>query len=598
MPAYRAPLRDITYVLETLLDAPSHYAGLQGCETVTPDLLSAIIDGGCKFAENVAAPINATGDEQGCHFHDGQVTTPPGFAEAFRQYAADGWQSLGIPTEWGGQGIPSSVGMVVGEMCGSANWALNMYAGLANAPITCLLHSPNDALKTRFLPKLVTGEWGGTMCLTEAHCGSDVGLLRTKAVKQADGTYKLSGTKIFISGGEQDITPNIIHAVLARVEGAPKGTKGISLFIVPKFIVGDDGSLGERNAVHCGSIEKKMGNKGNATCVMNFDGATGYLLGEENRGLEIMFNMMNTARIGTALQGVSLAQLSYQGAVAYAKDRLQMRSLTGVKNEQGEADPIIVHPDVRRMLMTQKAFVEGHRAFVYWLGQLVDTTKYGNETDAQAAEDLLGLLTPIAKAFCTETAVEVTNIGIQVFGGHGYIHEHGMEQIVRDCRISTIWEGTTGIQALDLIGRKVMGSGGKLLRNFTRVIHKFCEAHKENADMAVFCTALTDLNKQWGELTTTIGERTMQNADELGAASVDYAMYSGYIVLGYLWARMAHIALEKMAAGEDADGFHAAKLTTAQFYFARLLPRTGMHAAAALAGSNTVMTLHADAFQF
>lgn len=598
MHAYRAPLRDMFYVLNDLLDAPAHYASLQGCETVTPDLLAAIIDGGCQFAENVAAPINATGDEQGCHFQNGQVTTPAGFKEAFHQYARDGWQSLGIPTEWGGQGIPSSVGMVVGEMCGSANWALNMYAGLANAPITCLLHSPNEALKARFLPKLTTGEWGGTMCLTEAHCGSDVGLLRTKAVRQADGSYALTGAKIFISGGEQDITPNIIHAVLARIEGAPKGTKGISLFIVPKFLVNEDGSLGDRNAVHCGSIEKKMGNKGNATCVMNFDGATGYLLGEENHGLEIMFNMMNTARIGTALQGVSLAQLSYQGALAYAKDRLQMRSLTGKKNEQGEADPIIVHPDVRRMLLTQKAFVEGQRAFVYWLGHLVDTTKFGNEADAKAADDLLGFLTPIAKAFCTETAIEVTNLGIQVFGGHGYIHEHGMEQIARDCRIAAIWEGTTGIQALDLIGRKVMGSGGQLLRNFTKLVHKFCEANKDQTDMAPFCTALSDLNTQWGEITMQIGERAMKNADEVGAAAVDYTLYSGYIVLGYLWARMAKLALDNIAAGNDADGFHAAKLATAQFYFARLLPRTSSHATAALAGSDSLMTLPTEAFQF
>jgi hypothetical protein len=341
-----------------------------------------------------------------------------------------------------------------------------------------------------------------------------------------------------------------------------------------------------------------MGNKGNATCVMNFDGATGFLLGTENHGLEIMFNIMNTARIGTALQGMTLSQLSYQGALAYARERLQMRALTGIKNTAGEADPIIVHPDVRRMLMTQKAFVEGHRAFIYWLAQLVDSTKYGNEADAKTADDLLSFLTPIAKAFCTETAIEVTNIGIQVFGGHGYIHEHGMEQVVRDCRISSIWEGTTGIQALDLIGRKVMGSSGALLRNFTKVMHKFCEAQADCPDMATFCTPLADLNKQWGELTMKIGERAMENADEVGAASVDYTMYSGYVVLGYMWAQMARLALDKIASGEDRDGFHAAKLATARFYFTRLLPRANMHATAALAGADTVMALDTEAFAF
>ena len=598
MLTYRAPLRDIHFVLDELLDAPAHYARLQGCEEVAPDLLAAIIDSGAKFAENVAAPLNAIGDEQGCKFDNGKVITPPGFKEAFQQYGAAGWSALGIPAELGGQGLPTSVGMCVNEMIGGANWALNMYAGLANAPVTCLMHGGNENMQTTYLPKLISGEWGGTMCLTEAHCGSDVGLLRTKAVKNTDGSYTITGNKIFISGGEQDITPNIIHAVLARIEGAPKGTKGISLFIVPKLMVKSDGSLGERNAVHCGSIEKKMGNKGNATCVMNFDGAKGFLLGEENRGLEIMFNIMNTARIGTAMQGMTLAQLSFQGAVAYARDRLQMRSLTGAKNPDGEADPIIVHPDVRRMLMTQKAFVEGQRAFIYWLAQLVDLTKHGSESDAKSAEDLLGLLTPIAKAFCTETAVEVANIGIQVFGGHGYIHEHGMEQVVRDVRIATIWEGTTGIQALDLIGRKVMGSSGALLRNVTKLIHKFCEAQKEVSDMAQFSVPLSELNAQWGELTMKVGERAMENAEEVGAASVDYTMYSGYIIIGFMWAQMANLAMAKIAEGKDGDGFYAAKVATARFYFTRILPRAGVHYAAALAGAETVIALNEKQFVF
>ncbi len=597
MPEYRAPLRDMQFVLNELLDSNSHYARLQGCEEVGEDLLAAILEGGAKFAENIAAPLNKLGDEVGCKFENGQVTTPPGFKEAFAQYGADGWQALSIPAAEGGQGLPGSIGSVVNEMVGGANWAFSMYAGLANAPVTCLLNGGTEAQKATYLPRLISGEWAGTMCLTEAHCGSDVGMIRTKAVKNADGSYAITGTKIFISGGEQDMTPNIIHAVLARVEDAPKGTKGISLFIVPKVMLNADGSLGAQNSVHCGSIEKKMGNKGSATCVMNFDGATGFLLGEENRGLEIMFTIMNTARLGTAMQGMTLGQLSYQGAVAYARERLQMRSLTGPKNPDGEADPIIVHPDVRRMLMTQKALVEGQRALIYWLSQQVDLTKYGSEEEAKAAEDLLGLLTPVAKAFCTETAIEVTNIGIQVFGGHGYIHEHGMEQVARDCRISAIWEGTTGIQALDLIGRKVMGSGGALLRNFTKIVHKFCEANKDDADMAQFCGPLAELNKQWGELTMKIGERAMENAEEVGAASVDYTMYSGYIALAYMWAQMAKVAQQKMAAG-DSSSFYKAKLVTAQFYFSRLLPRTKAHFDAALAGAGSVMALTEEEFLF
>ena len=364
MPQYRAPLRDIQFVLNDLLDI-THYQNLQGCETVNQDEVHAILDSGAKFAEEVLAPLNKIGDEHGCHFENGKVSIPPGFAEAFHQFCADGWQGFGVPVAHGGQGLPGSLGVATNEMMGAANWAWTMYPGLAHAPVTCLLHGGSPEQQALYLPKLVTGEWAGTMCLTEAHCGSDVGLLRTKAVKQADGSYKISGTKIFISAGEHGMTKNIVHAVLARVEGAPKGTKGISLFIVPKFQINADGTLGAANNVHCGSIEKKMGLKGSATCVMNFDGSSGVLLGEENRGLEIMFNMMNSARLGTALQGLALGEASFQGALKYARERLQMRSLTGKKNPEGEADPIIVHPDVRRMLMTQKSIVEGQRAFLY-----------------------------------------------------------------------------------------------------------------------------------------------------------------------------------------------------------------------------------------
>lgn len=598
MPDYSAPLRDMKFVLNELLDSESHYQSLNNCEELSPDLLDAIIDSGAKFAENIAFPINRSGDEQGCSFKDGKVTIPDGYKEAFKQWGEGGWQALGIPTKDGGQGLPGSAGICVGEMVGSCNWSFSMYTGLASAPITCLINGGNEEQKKTFLPKLLSGEWAGTMCLTESHCGSDVGLLRSKATPNGDGTYTLSGTKIFISGGEHEMTENIIHAVLARVEEAPAGTKGISLFIAPKYLINDDGSPGEFNNITCGSIEKKMGLKASATCVMNYDGAKAYLLGEENRGLDIMFKLMNTARLGTALQGLAMGEASFQGALTYAKERLQMRSLTGPKNPDGAADPIIVHPDVRRMLMTQKAFTEGSRAFIYWLAQLVDKTKYGTEEEVKQADDLLGLLTPIAKAFCTEIAQEVTYLGIQVFGGHGYIAEHGMEQLARDNRISTVYEGTTGIQSLDLIGRKVMGSGGQLLRNFTKVIYKFCETQKDNDAMAEFIQPLSELNKEWGEITIKIGEAAMENADEIGAASVDFTFYSGYVSFAYMWAQMALLAQQKIAAGEGNADFYQAKLATARFYFQRLLPRTKAHIAAMQSGSDNLMALSEDAFSF
>ena len=598
MPEYRAPIRDIQFVIRELLGVEDHYANLSGCEQVSGDELGAIFDAGAQFAEQVLAPINRSGDEQGCSFVDGAVTTPDGFAEAFYAYCKGGWQGLNIAAEYGGQGLPPSVGMVVGEMNGAANYAWTMYPGLAQAPITCLVNGGSDAQKQVWLPRLVSGEWAGTMCLTEAHCGSDVGLVRTRARDNGDGTYAIDGTKIFISGGEQDITPNIIHMVLARVAGAPEGTKGISLFIVPKYLVEPDGALGERNGVRCGAIERKMGIKASATCVMNFDGATGYLVGEENRGLEVMFNIMNAARLGTALQGVSLGELSFQGALAYARERLQMRSLTGAKNPDGPADPIIVHADVRRMLMTQKALTEGSRSFIYWLSRQVDLTKYGSEEQASEADELLSLLTPIAKAFCTEAGVEVCGIGMQVFGGHGYIRDHGMEQALRDARIATIYEGTTGIQSLDLLGRKVMGSGGSLLRNFTKRIHKFCQRQGDNAAMAEFVEPLAELNSEWGDITMKVGEKAVVSADEIGAASVDYTLYSGYVSLAYMWAQMAEVALAKLEAGDADSAFYQAKLATARFYFKRILPRTMAHAAAALAGADTVMQLDCDAFAF
>lgn len=598
MPGYKAPLREIKFVFNELLDSDRHYRSLNGCEELSPELFDAIVGSASKFAENVVAPLNRSGDEQGCHFDKGSVATPQGFKEAFEQYAAGGWQGLSVPCEDGGQGLPGSCSALVNEFVGSSNYAWSMIGGLAQAPISLLLAAGAQEQKKTWLPNLLNGTWAGTMCLTEAHCGSDVGLVRTSATANADGSYSITGSKIFISGGEQDITENIIHTVLARVEGAPPGTKGISLFVVPKILLKKDGSLGQRNNVSCGSIENKMGLKGSPTCVLNFDGATGFLLGEENGGLEIMFNIMNTARMGTAQQGVSIGEDSFQGALTYARERLQMRSLTGPKNPDGPADPIIVHPDVRRMLMTQKALNEGSRAFIYWLAFMVDQTKYGAEEEAKTADDLLSFLTPIAKAFCTETGFEVTNLGLQVFGGHGYIRDNGMEQLVRDARIAMLYEGTTGIQSLDLLGRKVMGSGGKLLANFTKLVHKFCTANADNEAMAEFTVPLVALNKQWGDMTTRIGTSAMNNADEIGAASVDYAMFSGYVTLAYLWAKMALVAQQRMGEQDEGVEFYKSKLVTARFYYARILPRTSAHAQAALGGAETMMALAEDEFAF
>jgi alkylation response protein AidB-like acyl-CoA dehydrogenase len=586
--------------LNELLDSDSHYASLTDCAPVDADLRAAVIRGAASFAEDVVAPLSRSGDEQGCRFENGAVTTPDGYKEAFRQYGDGGWQALTAPAEEGGQGLPPSLGMVVNEMIGAGCWAWSMYPGLAQAPMSCLLSAGTPEQKATYLPKLLAGDWAGTMCLTEAHCGTDVGLIRTKAVKQEDGSYRITGSKIFVSGGEHDLCDNVIHSLLARVEGAPEGTQGISLFIVPKFLVNDDGTLGRRNDIECSSIEKKMGLKGSATCVMNFDNAEGFLLGTENRGLEPMFKLMNTARLGTALQGLAMGEASSQNALAYARERLQMRSLTGPKNPEGEADPIIVHPDVRRMLMTQKAFVEGARAFIYWLSQAIDRSRHGADEDTRKrASRLLELLTPVAKAFCTETSQEVTNLGLQVFGGHGYISENGVEQIVRDGRISTVYEGTTGIQALDLIGRKVLATGGELLRNVTGLIRDHCESKSGAEPLAEFVGPLNSANEEWEALTNEISEKAMANLDELGAASVDYVMFSGYVMLAYMWTRIAEVALERLASGSEEDAaFYRAKLTTARFYFRRVLPRTTAHAAAARSGAADVMELDEEAFAF
>lgn len=596
MPTYKAPLRDIRFVLEDLLDCDNHYQKLEGVVELGDDLREAIINEAAKFAENVLALCNQSGDEEGCHFKDGNVTTPKGFKEAFKLYAEGGWASLSAEESVGGQSLPASVGIVVNELFGSANWAWNMYTGLTFGAVKCIgLHGSEDQRQT-YVRKMVEGTWTGTMCITEAHCGSDVGLAKTKAELQADGSYKITGTKFFITGGDHDMAENIVHLVLARTIGAPEGTKGISLFICPKYLPDANGNPGERNSVSAGSIEKKMGIKASATCVMNFDGAKAFMVGEENSGLAQMFTMMNEARIGTALQGLCGVSSAYQGSLAYAKDRLAMRSLTGPKNPDGPADPIIVHPDVRRMLMTQKALHEGFRAFLYEISFVSDRVLHAHcEDDKKIAEDRLALLTPIAKAFCTELGFEGTNLGLQVFGGHGYISEHGMEQIVRDTRISTVYEGTTGIQALDLLGRKVLGSGGELLRLYTKEIHKFCETEKSNPALSAHTEKLAALNKQWGELTMHVGGKAVENAEEVGAASVDYLMFSGYVALAYTWAKIAKVASEKLASSDD-KAFYQAKLHTADFYFQRILPRAAAHAEMAMAGGDSMMALSADEF--
>jgi alkylation response protein AidB-like acyl-CoA dehydrogenase len=596
MPDFTAPVRDIRFVINEVLESEKLYQTLPGFEESTEELMNAIVEEGARFAENVVAPLNRSGDEEGCHWTAEGVATPAGYKEAYQQYVENGWPALSAETEYGGQGMPSMLGIVMNEMAGTANWSWVMYPGLSLGAVNTVEAHGDADQKEKYLTKLISGEWTGTMCLTESQCGSDLGLLRTKAEPQADGSYAITGTKIFISAGEHDMTDNIVHIVLARLPDAPAGTKGISLFIVPKFNVNEDGTIGERNAVNCASIEEKMGIHGNATCVLNFDGARGFLIGPPNRGLNAMFTFMNTARIGTATQGLAHAELSFQGALAYAKERLAMRSLTGPKNPDGPADPIIVHPDVRRMLLTQKAFAEGSRAFLYFLAQQGDIVAAGTEEQAKVADDLMALLTPIGKAFVTEVGYESANLGVQVFGGHGFIREWGMEQIIRDARIALLYEGTTGIQALDLVGRKVLGSGGKLLLGFTGMIDEFCQTH-DDVEYAEFVKPLQAYAQEWLQLSMKLGEAAMENADNAGAGAVDYLMYSGYVTLAYFWARMAVVAKQKIKSADGDASFYEAKIMTARFYFERLLPRTESLKITMMAGANNIMEMPEELFQ-
>ncbi|GKW49950.1 acyl-CoA dehydrogenase C-terminal domain-containing protein [Halomonas sp. NCCP-2165] len=597
MPDYQAPLRDLRFVMDEMLDYPAHYARLPAGEEASPDVVAAILEEGARFAREVLLPLNQSGDQEGCRLEGGEVKAPQGFKAAYAQYVEGGWPSLAADPEHGGQGLPHSLAMVLNEMICATNLAWGMYPGLSHGAADALRHHGTDEQKASYLTKLVEGTWTGTMCLTEPHCGTDLGLIKTRALPTEDGAYAITGTKIFISAGEHDLAENIVHLVLAKLPDAPEGSKGISLFVVPKFLPDADGNPGERNGVVCGSLEHKMGIHGNATCVMNFDGAKGFLVGAPNKGLACMFTMMNAARIGVGIQGLGLAEASFQNALAYARDRLQMRALSGPKAPEKAADPIIVHPDVRRMLLTQKAFAEGGRMLVLYTAQMIDIVEHGSDAaERERAETLLGLLTPIVKAFLTEVGFEATNEGVQVFGGHGFIQEWGMEQLVRDARITRLYEGTTGIQALDLLGRKVLMSQGESLKVFTKEIHKFCQAEEGNSALAEFVRPLAKLNAEWGELTMGIGMKAMADREEVGAASVDYLMYSGYVTLAYLFARAARQAQATLAEGSEDAAFYRGKLNTARFYFERLLPRTRSHKQAIEAGAESLMAMSAEDF--
>ena len=595
---YKAPLRDMKFVMHELLNSTAHYQTIDAFAHIEADIVDSYLEAAASFAENELSPLNMSGDAEGCTFNNGEVTTPKGFKEAYKQYCELGFTSLTADEEFGGQGMPMSLNSSISEFVGTANWSFGMYPGLSEGCVSTLEHHGTDEQKQKYLPKLVAGEWTGVMCLTEPQCGSDLNLVRTKAEPNTDGSYKINGGKIWISAGEHDMSDNIIHIVLARLPDAPAGTKGLSLFVVPKFMVNDDGSLGERNAVSCGSIEHKMGIKASATCVINYDGATGYLIGEENRGLNYMFTFMNVARIGTSIQGVTASQYAFQGALAFANERLAFRSLDGAKFPEKVADPIIVHPAVRDMILTTKAFAEGGRALIGYMSQFADTVAKGEGDARKYADQMLSLLTPIGKAFLTETGLESARHGVQALGGSGFCVEYGMEQNVRDTTIACIYEGTTQIQALDLIGRKVLGSQGKLLANFTNVIQQFCEENKDNDEMGQFIRPLVKHIKEWGDLTTRIGMQATENPEAVGGAAVDYMYFSGYVTLAYLWARMALIAQTEIANGSSEQAFYDAKVKTAQFYFAKLLPRTSTHVQRIATGVEPYMSMNVEQFAF
>jgi hypothetical protein len=591
MPTYTPPIRDMQFVMHEVLKVADEYKAMPAHADVDVDTINAILEEGGKFASEVTFPLNMAGDEQGCVLDKNthEVTTPKGFKEAYHKYVEGGWPALSCDPEYGGQGLPIVVNQCFYEMLNSANQAWTMYPGLTHGAYEALHAHGTPEQKQTYLPKLTSGEWTGTMCLTEPHCGTDLGMLRTKAEPQPDGTYKLTGSKIFISAGEHDMVANIVHLVLARLPDAPKGSKGISLFIVPKYNVNKDGTLGARNPIYCTGLEHKMGIHGNATAQITLEGAVGTMVGEPNKGLQAMFVMMNAARIGVGMQSLGLTEVAYQNALAYAKDRIQSRSLSGPKAKDQPADPIIVHPDVRKMLLTAKAYAEGGRALALYCALLIDRElKHPDEKVRKEAEELVALLTPIVKAFTTDNGWIATSACMQVFGGHGYIKESGMEQFVRDARINMIYEGTNTIQSLDLLGRKVLGNNGATLKKFGKLVAQLVEEEGVNEKMAEFINPIAYLGDQMTKFTTEIGFKGFQNPDEVGAAAVDYLRVAGHLVLGYFWARMAQVALREIAAG-NTDPFYQAKLQTARFYFAKLFPETATLMRTARTGAKPLM---------
>ena len=592
MADYQAPLRDMRFVLNEVFDAPKLWQALPAlAEVVDAETADAILEEAGKITANSIAPLNRSGDEEGCRWDDGAVSTPAGYREAYQLYAEGGWVGVGGDPAFGGMGMPKVISAQVEEMMNSASLAFGLYPMLTSGACLSIYAHASEELKQKYLPNMYAGVWSGSMCLTEPHAGTDLGIIRTKAEPQADGSYKVSGTKIFITGGEHDLTDNIIHLVLAKLPDAPAGSRGISLFLVPKVLVNDDGSLGERNSLSCGSIEHKMGIQASATCVMNFDGATGWMVGEPNKGLAAMFTMMNYERLGVGIQGLATGERSYQSAIEYARERIQSRAPTGPVAQDKAADPIIVHPDVRRMLLTMKALNEGGRAFSSYVALQLDIAKFSDDEAArQRAEAQVALLTPVAKAFLTDMGLETTVHGQQVFGGHGFIREWGQEQLVRDCRITQIYEGTNGIQALDLVGRKIVGSGGTMYQAFVDEIRAFVAS--AGADLREFTEPLKAALDNLDELTAWVIDQAKANPNEIGAASVEYLHVFGYTAYAYMWARMATVSLAKQGEGE----FYQSKLGTARFYFARLLPRIHSLTASVKAGSESLYLL--DAAQF
>ena len=592
MATYKAPLRDYKFVLHELFGV-EEVSTWPGLEDATPEIFDAVLEEAAKVCEDVLFPINRSGDEEGCTFENGVVRTPKGFKEAYDAFREGGWTSLSAHPEYGGQGLPHVLSFLVEEMICSANMAFGMYPGLTGGAYNAIAAHGSDELKQKYLPKMASGEWAGTMNLTEPHCGTDLGLIRTKAVPAEDGSHKITGTKIFISAGEHDLTDNIIHLVLAKLPDAPPGVRGISLFIVPKYLDGDGGP--KRNSLACGSIEHKMGIKASSTCVMNFDAATGWLCGEAHKGLKAMFTMMNTARLGVGIQGLGVAETSYQSARLYAQERVQGRALTGTKYPEKAADPILVHPDVRRMLLTMKSQVEGGRALAVWIGKEIDKSKHHPDpAEREAADDLVSLITPIIKSFLTDMGSETCNTGMQVFGGHGYIREWGMEQLVRDARIAQIYEGTNGIQALDLVGRKMPMHMGRLLRRFFHPVDAYIKEASLKPELQEFILPVAKAFARLQQITGFIAQKGMSNPDEAGAAATEYLRFFALVAIGYLWTRMVEVSLPKV---EGDDGlFYRGKIATARFYITRILPQTNAHAAAIMAGAKPLMEMEDAAF--